>query len=339
MNSTSEAKWFLQHNGKVQGPLSPESLNAAIQGLGFENSNKALVWSRGLAEWVKADQWNQMDKSQFTTPNFAPNPNLNQNLSPNPKSAQHAVQGSMEQRDYSRDHVEEEATRLSPQLSPQAKYIEEELTQAPPSVSQPAQEKHELANDENNQVTAVANTTLLEKTKAQAFTEGVFYRVKLNYIDQPLMSKNELMALVAKQKDITKVLIQDTKTKEWKDVYKYPEILERLGLSRRQLPRVLIMAQFSGKSTNSTENVSYRVINISQSGIGFTDNFDLRIGDEVEGQISSPHFFQPLNIKAEVVYAGQDGYIGLKFTQIPDEALASIIDYVKKYSKNPANIA
>jgi hypothetical protein len=99
------------------------------------------------------------------------------------------------------------------------------------------------------------------------------------------------------------------------------------------------MAQFSGKSTNSTENVSYRVINISQSGIGFTDNFDLRIGDEVEGQISSPHFFQPLNIKAEVVYAGQDGYIGLKFTQIPDEALASIIDYVKKYSKNPANIA
>ena len=54
-------------------------------------------------------------------------------------------------------------------------------------------------------------------------------------------------------------------------------------------------------------------------------------------QISSPHFFQPIHIKADVIYAGQDGHIGLKFSQIPDEAQAAVIDYIKKFGKNSAN--
>ena len=299
MNPTSDSKWFLQLNGKVQGPYNPESLQALIQSLGMENTTKALVWSRGLTEWVKADKWKISEFNALTAQDVASSSNLFSNQNHNQALGQ-----------FSND----EATQIS---NPQEGF---------------------LIDDEGTKATAISSSPLLEKTKAQTFIKDVFYKVKINFIDQPPMSKAELLLFIAKQPDISKVLIQDQKTNEWKDVYNFPDILERLGLSRRQLPRVLIMAQFTGRSTNSTENVSYRVINISQSGMGFTENFDLRIGDEVEGQIASPHFFQALNVKAEVVYAGQDGYIGLKFIQIPDEALASIIDYVKKYSKNPANL-
>ena len=69
--------------------------------------------------------------------------------------------------------------------------------------------------------------------------------------------------------------------------------------------------------------------------MGFTENYDLKIGDEVDGQISSPHFFQPINVKADVIFSGQDGYIGLKFSKATDETKSAIIEYIKKFGKSP----
>jgi hypothetical protein len=176
--------------------------------------------------------------------------------------------------------------------------------------------------------------TEMSDTSSQ-ITEGVFYRVQINFVDQPLMTKTELLQLISKQQDVTKVSIQDPHSKEWKEVYAFPDIVERLGLSRRKQSRVPILAQFSGKLNSQAEVVNYRVITISEGGMGFTENFELKIGDSVEGQISSPHLFQSLPVRAEVIYAGPDGYIGLKFTQITDESKSAVIEYIKKFGKNP----
>ena len=173
---------------------------------------------------------------------------------------------------------------------------------------------------------------MFEKTFTQAFTEGAFYRVQLKFVDQPLMSKSELLSLISKQEDVSDISIQDPKTKEWKEVYAFPDIVEKLGISRRKQQRVPILAQFNGRS-NKSKNVSYRVITVSEGGMGFTENYDLKIGDDVEGQITSPHFFQPISVKADVIYAGLDGYIGLKFSQITDETKAAVIEYIKKFGK------
>ena len=181
--------------------------------------------------------------------------------------------------------------------------------------------------------TAIDNE-MFEKTFTQAFTEGAFYRVQLNFVDQPLMTKSELLNLISKQPDVSAISIQDPKTKDWKEVYAFPDIVEKLGISRRKQQRVPILAQFSGRS-NKSKNVSYRVITVSEGGMGFTENYDLKIGDDVEGQITSPHFFQPINVKADVIYAGLDGYIGLKFSQITDETKSAVIEYIKKFGKQP----
>lgn len=265
MSQTTETKWFLQLNGQVQGPFTHETLQNTLQGLGETNTQQALIWKRGLAEWIRANKFqaHAQENTALTT-----------------------------------------ATELHD-----------------------SETRTEVDSDGDN---------LFEKTFTQTFTQGAFYRAQVNFIDQPLMTKSELLTLISKQQDVSKVSIQDPKTKEWKEVYAFPDIVERLGLSRRKQPRVPILAQFVGKSNNKKE-VSYRVITISQGGMGFTENYELKIGDEVEGQITSPHFFQPINVKADVIYAGQDGYIGLKFSQIPDEARAAIIDYIKKFGKNAAN--
>ena len=170
------------------------------------------------------------------------------------------------------------------------------------------------------------------KSFSATFSESDKYRVQLNFVDQALMTKAELMTFITKQKDVTKIAIQNNKTKEWSDVYAFPEIVERLGISRRKNSRVPILATFVGISKGSEVNV--KVVTISEGGMGFTEVFDLKIGDQVEGQLISPHFFQPIHLKADVIYSGLDGYIGLKFSQVNDESKSAIIEYVKKFGKS-----
>ena len=159
------------------------------------------------------------------------------------------------------------------------------------------------------------------------------YRTQVNFVDQPLMTKTELLNFVSRQKDLTKLAIQNPQTKEWTDVYGFPDIVERLGISRRKNSRVPILAQFTGTAKGQTP-LNAKIVTISEGGMGFTEVFSLQIGDQVEGQLISPHFFQAINLKADVIYAGLDGYIGMKFTDINDEAKAAIIEYVKKFGKS-----
>ena len=193
-----------------------------------------------------------------------------------------------------------------------------------------------------NPVEPVTTTTTLNasSTKHNISTEKTetnfqnpLFKVQLNFVDQPLMNKNELLSFISKQQDASKVSIQNPKTKEWDDVYAYPDIVERLGISRRKNARVPILAHFIG-SANKGSEFNVKVITISEGGMGFTEVFDLKIGDQVEGQLMSPHFFQPIHLQADVIYSGIDGYIGLKFSHINDESKSAIIEYVKKFGKS-----
>lgn len=312
--SATPIKWFVQYRGLVQGPYTPETLPQALQEIGDDHLDQALVWKRGLSEWIRAHQWQKADQKiaqQSAQSANAPRPSN----TPSPT------------RPASANVVKEPASTKKPdlfQISP-IPGQQTQVTNINTSINQ-AEARADMTK------TVTPDNDLFEKTFTQAFAEDVFYRVQLNFVDQPMMTKNELMQLIATQEDVSAISIQDPKSKEWKEIYAFPDLVEKFGISRRTTLRVPILAQFSG-NTNKAKNVSYRVITISEGGFGFTENFDLKIGDEVDGQITSPHFFQPLRVKAEVVYSGLDGYIGLKFGQLADESKAAIIDYVKKFGK------
>ena len=93
----------------------------------------------------------------------------------------------------------------------------------------------------NEEKTNVINTNI----------ESEKFRVQLNFIDQPPMSKDELMAFAARTEDPAQIAIYDNQTKEWKEIYAFKDIVEKLGLTRRKHPRVPILAQFTG-STSTT---------------------------------------------------------------------------------------
>lgn len=160
------------------------------------------------------------------------------------------------------------------------------------------------------------------------------YRVQYDFKDKGEMTKEELTTFAAKQDDVSKISIFDKKEKAWKEIYSMPEIVQRLGITRRESQRVPILAQFSGVRVGTASKINSRVITISQGGMGVTDNFELKLGETISGQLTSPHFYSPLNLTAEVTYAGLDGYVGLKFVNLNDEMQALVMDYIKRFGKD-----
>lgn len=301
----NDFKWFMQFQGQVQGPFNSTHMQNALGRLDSAHIEKTLVWRRGFAEWVKASKWDSPEHTKAVmTPSELTQSGATLSVSkpttPTPPPLQKMPQSQ-------------------PQTSPPSRPA---MSSTPP----PAVET-QIAPDED---------TVVGAKNPEPLSQGAFYRVQVNFVDQPMMTKNELLALIAQQEDISVVAIQDPKSKEWKEVYAYPDIVEKLGISRRKHARVPILAQFVGR-TNRHDSFHARIITISEGGLGLTEVYDLKIGDEVEGQVTSPHFFQPINIRADVVYSGLDGYIGLNFSQINEESKVAIIDYMKKFGKTTGN--
>jgi hypothetical protein len=175
--------------------------------------------------------------------------------------------------------------------------------------------------------------SLTNETRNQSENYSEKYKVQLNFIDQLPMTRDELMSFAGRVDDPSQIAIFDVATKEWKEIYSFKDIVDRLGLTRRKHPRVPILAQFTG-STSRHDQLSARLVTISIGGFGLTDIFDLKIGDKIYGQITSPHFYSPVAIEAEATYCGNDGYVGLKFTQINDDSQSLVTDYVKRFSQS-----
>ncbi len=299
----NEIKWFTQYQGQVQGPFNTTYLQNTLERLDAQHLEATLIWRRGFAEWLKGSKFNPEEHTMTMTRIDPPSP------PPKPSQQTQTVEITPQPK-----------LNQPRQVNQQTQTVE--LTPPPPAFP--------LASDDK---TLIGGDFKLDKP--QNLNQGAFYRVQVSFVDQPMMTKNDLLNLLAKQEDISVVAIQDPKSKEWKEVYAFPDIVEKLGLSRRKHPRVPILAQFTGKS-NRHDSFFARIITISEGGVGLTEVYDLKIGDEVEGQMTSPHFFQPINIRADVVYSGLDGYIGLNFSQINDESKSTIIDYMKKFGKSNA---
>lgn len=302
-------KWFVQYQGQVQGPFNTGYLQSTLERLDANHLESTLVWRRGLAEWIKASKWQSVEHD-----------------------APLILQEIESEVPLDTAPVNQETTIAASAPIPKKSAPPMKASTFPPP---PPQTPQSFNPPPSNMRLGVDEDTVVGHNieKPQSLNQGAFYRVQVNFVDQPAMTKNELLNLIAKQDDISAVAIQDPKSKEWKEVYAYPDIVDRLGLSRRKHPRVPILAQFTGRS-NRHETFTARIITISEGGLGLTEVYDLKIGDEVQGQMTSPHFFQPINVRADVVYSGLDGYIGLNFSQINDESKSAIIEYMKKFGKS-----
>lgn len=350
-------KWFYTLRNHVKGPFGNEEFEIALQSLG-PDLKEALVWTRGKSEWTEAERWTIADAEKIEAQ--AHSAAVMQSINPQKSDFQKTTNASSDTQTRS---AETQPATSAPTLKtqqnvqppkaaassapkpggptkstqPNPKAMPEPVVTKPkPNLEQsaPVQQPQPVdiimpTDDEITKLLGASATELIESVKQSSDEK---YKVQFNGVDQPPMNKEELIKFTALQDDPSLIMVFDKKLKEWKEIYTFPDVIEKLGLSRRQNRRVTLLANFKGK-INGTTDINARLTTISMGGFGLTDVFELKIGDTVQGQISSPHFYAPLSISGEVTYAGSHGNIGLKFSTITDEGQALVIDYIKKFGQ------
>lgn len=172
-----------------------------------------------------------------------------------------------------------------------------------------------------------------ESTQArarQAHTERM-WKVKIDNQEQRPMTHDQMIDFLKTKTDFADVQIWTEGYSEWKDIYQIHKIMDELGVSRRQHPRVPIMGTLACEGV--TGNFSARVLSISEGGLGITEAHQVKIGEKFKTILKSPNLYAPIHSTVEVVYVGADGYAGLKFAALHSESKSTIIEYVKKFTE------
>lgn len=127
--------------------------------------------------------------------------------------------------------------------------------------------------------------------------------------------------------EVHQVLLWTKGMRAWAPIYDFHDIMDELGINRRQQPRATI----SGKVVVHLESKQLigTLKTISEGGFGAERLHGLVPGQTVRIEIHSDHFLDPLHCKADVRYISETGFVGFTFISIDREAVSTIIQYVK----------
>lgn len=171
---------------------------------------------------------------------------------------------------------------------------------------------------------------LLEhEQKNQSIQTQVAWKYKIHGLEFGPFSMKDLILELKKLAQVSPVELWNDADKHWKEIFAVEAVADQLGLSRRSHPRVPIMGSFEGEGPDG--NFKHIVVTISQGGLGLGETFKFKLGDLLKGTLVSPNLFISVHCSCEVVYVGQDGYVGLRFTGLPSEAQSAVIEYVNRF--------
>lgn len=140
-------------------------------------------------------------------------------------------------------------------------------------------------------------------------------------------TRSQLTKELGNVRDKNEVLLWTKGMPNWGHIYEFPDVMDEIGVSRRQHPR----AKITGSVVVKTQTQTYvgQMSMISAGGCGITGVTQVLPGERVNLDIKCSSFPEPVRTKAEVRYVTENGFVGLKFEQISTEAQARIIEYVR----------
>lgn len=157
------------------------------------------------------------------------------------------------------------------------------------------------------------------------------WRVATAGQEQPPMSYAQMLLFLRKQTNLQDVLVWTEGYSEWREVFQIHRIMDELGVSRRAHPRVPITGSL--QCEGATGSFEAKLQSISEGGVGAMNALHVKIGEKYKIHLQSPNLPSPIHASAEVVYVGQDGYGGFRFSALQAENKSMIIDYVKRFTE------
>jgi hypothetical protein len=120
---------------------------------------------------------------------------------------------------------------------------------------------------------------------------------------------------------------------KWKSLFELHDVMELLGISRREHERAPLMGTVAvTRSNEDPRGFVAKAASISVAGLGLSAAQDLRRGDEVALLIKSSGIPGNLHLRGEVVYVTDAGHAGIRFLKVHPESHTLIHDYVKRFA-------
>jgi hypothetical protein len=141
-------------------------------------------------------------------------------------------------------------------------------------------------------------------------------------------TRDELIHELKNTKKPHEALLWSKGLKSWSPVFEFYDVMEDIGINRRQYPRARVEGRVALKIDD--QNVIGVLQMIGEGGFGASGLSDLNPGQFVSVEILARSFREPIYAKAEVRSVEENGSCGFRFVQISIEAKSKIIQYIRQ---------
>lgn len=124
---------------------------------------------------------------------------------------------------------------------------------------------------------------------------------------------------------------------KWLPLFDVPEVMDLVGISRREHPRAPLLGQVAlTPSGSATPAQMLASLTVSIAGIGVKSAGFLQRGDRVQIAIKSRDLPSIIHVSGEVLYVSRVGDAGVKFIDLSPESRALLADHIRRFNDQAA---
>jgi hypothetical protein len=154
------------------------------------------------------------------------------------------------------------------------------------------------------------------------------------------LTEKELIDHLKNTPSLARVRLWAVGMEKWTSLFELSEVMELLGLSRRENERAPLMGTVAvSRSNDDPQGFVLRAASISVAGMGVQGRHDLRCGDSISMIVKSAEIPSSLSLRGEIAYVTANGYAGIRFETVHAEAHSLIVDYVKRFNADEEKTA
>jgi hypothetical protein len=147
------------------------------------------------------------------------------------------------------------------------------------------------------------------------------------------LTENEMILQLRVLPSVNRIRLWAVGMEKWTSIFELGDVMEQLGLSRRENERAPLMGTVAvTRSNEDPKGFMLRAASISVGGMGLTGQHDLRHGDAVSILVKSADIPGNMHLRGKVAYVTSNGYVGVRFEHVHPETQSMIFDYVKRFN-------
>lgn len=149
------------------------------------------------------------------------------------------------------------------------------------------------------------------------------------------LTEKELIDHLKTTSSLARVRLWAVGMEKWTSLFELAEVMELLGLSRRENERAPLMGTVAvSRSNDDPQGFVLRAASISVAGMGVQGRHDLRAGDSISMVVKSAEMPSTLTLRGEIAYVTANGYAGIRFEKVQPDSHSMIVDYVKRFNSD-----